>query len=127
MLRDMAIRGDVADLSFNGAQSGMTIRGTSVRDAGAGALPAPPPLASRLLLLLLHQRGGRGSGRRLLRSQSRKATEARVAVHERLGLVCNYYYSTIRTTQNNYYYYHSYCCCINEAGTDQDGDGQKDE
>ena len=47
MLRDMAIRGDVADLSFNGAQSGMTIRGTSVRDAGAGALPAPPPLASR--------------------------------------------------------------------------------
>ena len=60
-------------------------------------------------------------------SQSRKATEARVAVHERLGLVCNYYYSTIRTTQNNYYYYHSYCCCINEAGTDQDGDGQKDE
>ena len=43
----MAIKGDVADLSFNGAQSGMTIRGTSVRDAGAGALPAPPPLASR--------------------------------------------------------------------------------
>ena len=53
--------------------------------------------------------------------------DLRVAVHERLGLVCNYYYSTIRTTQNNYYYYHSYCCCINEAGTDQDGDGQKDE